>query len=185
MKDSILIVDDNPHVLSALKRSLMDEPVNVYTASSGVEGLNILKQHKMKVVISDEMMPGIKGTELLSIVKDRYPETLRIILTGHASLEAAISGVNNGEIYRFFTKPWNEIDLKFAIRSALDKYNLEEENRRLLKTVKRQTTELKSLEKKYPGITRLERDEHGNLILPDMSDRDSFKIQPKAKRSSN
>ncbi len=153
MKDSILIVDDNPNVLSALKRSLIDEPVNVYTAGSGVEGLNILKQHKMKVVISDEMMPGIKGTELLSIVKDRYPETLRIILTGHASLEAAISAVNNGEIYRFFTKPWNEIDLKFVIRSALDKYNLEEENRRLLKTVKRQTTELKSLEKRYSGIS--------------------------------
>ncbi len=152
MKDSILIVDDNPNVLSALKRSLIDEPFNVYTESSGVEGLNRLKQHKIKVVISEEIMPGITGAEFLSMVKKRYPETIRIILTGCASLSAAISAVNNGEIYRFFTKPWNEIDLKFVIRSALDKYNLEEENRRLLKTVKRQTTELKSLEKKYSGI---------------------------------
>lgn len=173
MDDSILIVDDDPNVLTALKRSLMDEPFIVYTAGGGGEGLEILKNNRIKLVISDEKMPGMSGSEFLTAVKKIFPETIRMILTGHASIEAAMNAVNSGEIYRFFSKPWNDVELKLSIRAAIEKYDLEEENRNLLKTVKRQASELKYLEEKYPGITDTKKDEEGNFILPEISDIDT------------
>ncbi len=88
--------------------------------------MEILRKNHIKVVISDEKMPEITGSEFLSIVKQRFPETIWIMLTGHASIEAAMKAVNEGEIYKFFVKPWDNIQLKFAIQSALDKYNMEE-----------------------------------------------------------
>lgn len=169
MNSTILLVDDEPNVVSSLKRALMDEPYKIHTASSGVEGLSILKENRIKLVISDEKMPGMSGSEFLSAVKKLFPDTIRIILTGHASIQAAMNAVNNGEIYRFFAKPWNEIELKLAIRSAIEKFDLEEENKRLLKTVKRQANELHQLEKSFPGITSMQKDTEGNLILPEIS----------------
>lgn len=118
-------------------------------------------------------MPGMSGSEFLSAVKKLFPDTIRIILTGHASIQTAMNAVNNGEIYRFFAKPWNEIELKLAIRSAIEKYDLEAENKKLLKTVKRQACELQQLEKSYPGITSMDKDPEGNLVLPDISGPDS------------
>ncbi len=176
MQDSILLVDDEPNVIASVKRALMDEPYEICSAGSAAEGLKLLDRRKVKVIISDERMPGMAGAEFLSAVKERMPETLRIMLTGHASIEAAMNAVNSGEIYRFFVKPWNDIELRLAIRSALEKYNLEAENRRLLKIVKRQALDLKLLEIKYPSITKLEKDESGNLILPEMSDTEFAEI---------
>lgn len=168
MKDSILLVDDEPDVLSSLKRVLMDEDCDIYLANSGAEGLKILQQQGAKVVISDEMMPWMTGSEFLSSVKVQYPETIRIILTGQADIKSAMRAINKGEIYRFLTKPWNDIELRLTIMSALEKYNLEAENRKLLATVKRQSLDIKLMEKKYPGITRLDRDESGNLVIPEV-----------------
>lgn len=170
MQDSLLIVDDEPYVIASLKRALVDEHYDIYSAGGGAEGLNLMKKHRMKVVISDEMMPKMTGAEFLSFVKEQHPETIRIMLTGHASIEATMRAVNNGEIYRFFIKPWNDIELILAIRAAVEKYDLAAENSRLLRTVKRQAITLKLLEKKYPSITMLEKDEGGNLVLPEMSD---------------
>ena len=174
MNNSILIVDDEQSVISALKRAFIEEDLDIYAANSGAEGLALLKETKVKLVISDERMPGMSGNEFLASVKNLYPQTVRMMITGHASVEAAMKAVNTGEIYRFFSKPWNDIELKLAIRSAIEKFDLEEENRRLLKTVNRQAGELKQLEKMHPGITDLERDEEGNLVLNDVpqSDKD-------------
>ncbi len=172
MHNAILIVDDESDVLSAIKRALLDEDYEIHTANSGLEGLSLLKNQKVKLVISDEKMPGMSGSEFLCEIKSLYPQTIRIMLTGHASIEAAMKAVNRGEIYRFFSKPWDDIELQLAIRSALDKYDLEAENRRLLKTVKRQASELTQLEKTHPGITSIAKDEEGNFILPDITDHD-------------
>lgn len=172
----ILIVDDEENILSALTRALIDEPYEILTASSGEEGLNVIEKTPCMVVISDERMPGMDGASFLGIVKSRYPETIRMMLTGHASVEATMRAVNNGEIYRFFTKPWDEPMLKLAIRSALEKYALEEENRRLLKTVKRQSQELKSLEDRYPGISQLKYTPDGAYQLPEISDEEIQKM---------
>ncbi len=170
MNTSILLVDDEPNVLAALKRSLMDEPYDIVTAVNGEEALVLMDGTQFKAVISDERMPGMDGAEFLSIVKDRWPVTVRIMLTGHASVDATMQAVNKGEIYRFFTKPWDDVMLKLAIRSAIEKFDLEEENRRLLTTVKQQSRELKSLERSYPGISELKKTVQGAIELPEIDD---------------
>ncbi len=172
MRDSILLVDDEQGVISALKRALLDESYEIFTANSGTAGLNIMNDNRIKLVISDEKMPGMSGTEFLTTVKNLFPSSIRIMLTGHANIQSAMRAVNSGEIYRFFAKPWDDLEIKLSIKSAIDKFNLEEENRRLLKTVKRQAGELKDLEVKHPGITSLDMDELGNVILQDIPDSD-------------
>lgn len=168
--DSILIVDDEPGVLSALRRSLAEEPYEVVAASGGEPALGELGLRPFKVVISDERMPGMDGAAFLAIVRERYPETVRILLTGHASVEATMRAVNCGEIYRFFTKPWDDVELRLAIRGAIEKHDLESENRRLLKTVRRQSREIRRMEARYPGISAVERDAQGAVILPEVTD---------------
>ncbi|MDD2850736.1 MAG: response regulator [Desulfuromonadaceae bacterium] len=170
MNNTILLVDDEDNVLTAITRALFDEPLEIVTSSSAEQALEVMKGQSFKVVISDERMIGMQGSDFLAQVRSLYPETIRIMLTGHATLEAAMKAVNEGEIYRFFAKPWNDHDLKFAIRSALEKFDLEAENRRLLATVKSQAVELKSLEKFYPGISDVERDNCGSLVLQELSD---------------
>lgn len=161
----ILIVDDEPHVISSLTRSLDEEPFQISGSHGGKEALQLMQTQRFKVVISDERMPGMDGAEFLSLVKELHPETVRIMLTGHASVEATMRAVNSGEIYRFFTKPWNDTELKLALRSALEKYDLEQENRRLLRTVKQQSQELRYLERAYPGISDLRREADGAIMI--------------------
>jgi len=168
MKSKILLVDDEENVLSSLGRALFEEPYEVYSATSGEQALEIMQAHCFKVVMSDERMIGMQGSEFLSLAKERYPDTVRILLTGHATLEAAVRAVNRGEIYRFFTKPWDDTEIKLAVRLAVEKYDLERENRRLLSTIKRQSLEMKVLERRFPGITWVSRDNRGNLVLDDM-----------------
>jgi len=107
-------------------------------------------------------------------VKELYPETVRIMLTGHASVEATMRAVNNGEIYRFFTKPWNDTELKLALRSAVEKYNLEDENRRLLRTIRHQSQELRYLERSYPGISELRREADGAIRIDERISEDEI-----------
>jgi DNA-binding NtrC family response regulator len=87
-----------------------------------------------------------------------------------------MKAVNRGEIYRFFIKPWDDTELILSLRSAVEKYDMEEENRRLLRTVKRQSRELKMLEERFPGISAMQRDDSGSFILPDISDEELEEI---------
>lgn len=173
---NILTVDDEPNVIAALTRVFMDEPYNIFTANSAEEGMAILRSNPVKVVISDEMMPQMTGSEFLSMVRQEFPDVIRIILTGHANMASAMKAINEGEIYRFFTKPWDDVNLKFAVRSAVEQYDLEEENKRLLKIIKQQAIDLKLLEKQFPGITELERDEQGRIVVSDISEDEMSKI---------
>jgi two-component system, probable response regulator PhcQ len=170
MRNTILLVDDEANVISALTRALIDDPYDILTASSGLQALEIIETKIIKVIVSDERMAGMQGSELLSEVKQRSPHTVRILLTGHATLEAAMRAVNEGEIYRFLTKPWDDTQLRFALLSAVEKYDLEAENRRLLATIKDQAMEIKVLERRYPGISRVEKDSNGMFVLPDIAD---------------
>ncbi len=170
MNNRILLVDDESNVLSALKRALFDEPLEIISVTSAEEALETMAKAHFKVVVSDERMMGMQGSEFLAQVKELHSSTIRIMLTGHATLESAMKAVNEGEIYRFFSKPWDDLNLKFAIRSAIEKFDLEAENRRLLATVRQQSLEIKVLEKRYPGITRVEKDDRGAFVLPDISE---------------
>jgi DNA-binding NtrC family response regulator len=170
MNDTLLLVDDEPDVLTALQRALFEEPYEILTAQNAKEALAILERRPIKVIVSDERMPGMSGADLLTSVRERYPQTVRILLTGHASLEATRKAVNSGGIYRFFTKPWDEAELLLGLRGAVEKFDLQEENRRLLRTVKRQSQEFKALEAHYPGISNVHKDQTGTYLLPELSE---------------
>jgi two-component system, probable response regulator PhcQ len=167
MKSKILVVDDEPHVTQAMKRLLFKEGFEVLTAQSAEEALGLLAQKPIDVVISDEKMPGISGSDFLALVYKKYPETVRIILTGHADLDMALKAINQGQIYRFLIKPVNEIELKASIRQAIQHHELITESRRLLNTVRQQQTLIQELEKENPGITKVKRDKMGVVILED------------------
>ena len=165
MKPVVLLVDDDPSLTDALKRRLRKEPYLILEAHSGEEALRILSEREVTVVVSDENMPGMNGTELMARIRLEYPHVMRIILTGNASLEAALKAINEGQIYRFLVKPVRKVEIMVAIRLAIEQYKLLEENRRLSRTVKEQESLLEKLEKEAPGITRVKRDEDGAILI--------------------
>jgi two-component system NtrC family sensor kinase len=118
---SILFVDDEEFVLTALQRHFLDEDYTILTANSGREALAILENQPVQVVVSDFRMPEMNGGELLRQVSHQWPETVRIVLSGYADISAVISAINDGAIYKFVTKPWQEHELKAAIVEALEK----------------------------------------------------------------
>jgi two-component system, probable response regulator PhcQ len=167
MSYKVLLVDDEPNVLFALKRSLRKEKFNISTAESGQKALDILEQEDIDVVISDQDMPGMTGTKFLACVKEKYPETVRFILTGKATLEVAVDAINEGAISRFFMKPCNISDLVITIRQSLQHKELIAKAMKLLQKVKTQEEVIKTVEKSYPGISDVKRDIEGRITLPD------------------
>ncbi len=157
-KRKIMFVDDEPNVTAALKRAFRHEPYELFSADSAKEAMDILARTGIDVVVSDEQMPGVSGSEFLALVRNKYPGTIRMILTGQASLEAAIRAINEGQVYRFFTKPCNEVDLKVTIRQALWQTDLASHSRRLLRQYQEQVTVLQELERRSPGSTCVETD---------------------------
>ena len=154
MLPKILFVDDEPNVTSALKHMLRKERYDIFTADSAKEALEILGRDPVDIVVSDEKMPGMSGSELLTKVRREYPDTIRIILTGQASALAAMNAINKGEIYRFLTKPCNGLDLLITIRRALEYKQLVEKSRKLLKSSQQRTVFLHKIEEKHLHILK-------------------------------
>ena len=127
----LLLVDDEPNILSALKRLLRRDGYKIVTAESGAEALEILKTQEFGVIVSDQRMPQMTGSEFLSQVKELYPHTLRIMLSGYTDLDSVTEAINKGAIYRFLTKPWQDDLLRENIQKAFNTHELSEENRRL------------------------------------------------------
>jgi DNA-binding NtrC family response regulator len=121
MKDTLLIVDDEPLILSSLLRSLQNKRYEIIATQSGEDALSIMRNQNINVVISDQSMNGIQGIEFLLLAKKYRPQTVRILLTGHADMELAVEAVNKGEVFRFLTKPWDDVELKEAVDSAFEK----------------------------------------------------------------
>jgi len=167
MHHKIILVDDEPNILMGLQRALRKEPYKIFTALSGNEALTVLEKTPIDVVVSDQDMPGMNGTEFLTQVHKSYPDTVRFMLTGKATLEVAIQAINEGAINRFFTKPCNNVDLAVTIRSALQQRDLMIEARRLLREFKQQSGLLGTIEEEYPGITQVKRDSRGAIIVDD------------------
>ena len=163
----ILLVDDEPQVTNALKRAFHGEPWRILVAQSGQEALNIMAVDAVDVIIADEEMPGMQGTELLAFIRRTYPDTIRMMLTGHARLELAMRAINEGEIYRFFEKPVSAIDLTISVRQALQAKILLAENRKLQETVREQGALLQDLERNNPGISEVRRDSDGVILIED------------------
>ena len=168
----ILFVDDEPNITEALKRALHKEPYEIFIADSAIAALNILATSAIDIVVSDERMPGMSGSVFLGQVRQTYPETVRIILSGQADMEDIVRAINDGEIYRFCMKPINAADLAITIQQAIQQKRLLEQSRRLLREyqkksaiVEKQATVLEELERSQPGITRLHIDADGAILL--------------------
>jgi two-component system, probable response regulator PhcQ len=165
MRCKILLVDDDPHLLEGLKRVLHKEPYDILSAESAEDALRILQAEPIEVVISDQDMPAMTGTELLGKIREKYPQTIRFMLTGKPTLEVAIEAINNGAISRFFTKPCNHVDLAVSIRQALEQKELMSHATRLLGLSQRQSSMIERLEKEYPGISKVNKDAEGSVVL--------------------
>jgi DNA-binding NtrC family response regulator len=118
----ILLVDDEPMILSSLSRLLEDDYV-VHTASSGMQALDLIRLEAIKVVISDQRMPGMLGHEVLRQIKVLSPNTIRMLLTGYSDLDAIISSVNAGEIFRYINKPWKADNLVNLVKLGIQIYD--------------------------------------------------------------
>jgi len=140
----ILLVDDEINVLRALERTFLDEEYEVLTAPSGSEGLSILQDvSPVQVVVSDYRMPQMNGVDFLREVRRRWPDTVRIVLSGYADTAVVISAINEGEIYKFIAKPWNDDELRIAIINAFERYSLNKKNIELTEALSAKIEELK------------------------------------------
>ncbi len=138
----VLLVDDEANVLRALKRTLADEDYALETSLSGQDGLKLLNEGHFTVIISDQRMPVMTGVEFLKEVKRLSPETVRIILSGYVEVNSILDAINEGEVFRFVHKPWNDEELKTVIRQSIKHYELVEENRKLQEQIEKKNQEL-------------------------------------------
>ena len=142
-RTGILFVDDEENVLRSLKRLFIDEEYEIHTALSGEAGLEILRDREIAVVVSDQRMPRMSGAEFLERSRLVSPESVRIVLTGHADIEAAIAAINKGGTYQYITKPWDNEEMKSSVFRAAERYRLGRENKRLAGIIQAQNEELK------------------------------------------
>jgi len=121
---TVLFVDDEVKLLRSLKRGLLDEPYKTLFANSGKKALEILENNEVHVLITDMRMPEMGGLELLKIVKEQYPHIVRMVLSGYTQVTTLLTAINQGEIYKYITKPWKlEEEFKPSIREAIEYYD--------------------------------------------------------------
>jgi len=119
---TLLLVDDESGIRAALTRMLRGDGYRILTASNGAEGLEVLAVNPVQVIISDQRMPGMSGTEFLNVVKELYPDTVRIILSGYTDIEVVTESVNRGAVFKFLTKPWDDDLLREQVRDAFRRH---------------------------------------------------------------
>ncbi|MBC7859936.1 MAG: EAL domain-containing protein [Burkholderiaceae bacterium] len=120
----LLLVDDDPNIRLALARLLRPDGYQILQAANAAEGFDLLATHQVRVIVCDQRMPGMSGTDFLGQVKQIYPDTIRIVLSGYAELASVIEAINRGAVYRFLTKPWDEQLLRDQLRDAFEQHRL-------------------------------------------------------------
>lgn len=128
---TLLLVDDEPNILASLKRLLRRDGYHILTANSGQEGLDVLDSHAVDVIVSDQRMPGMLGADFLRKAKLLCPQTIRIMLSGYTELQAVTDAVNEGAIFKFLTKPWDDQQLREHIAEAFRLKGIDDDNVRL------------------------------------------------------
>ncbi|MEA2031455.1 MAG: response regulator [candidate division Zixibacteria bacterium] len=161
----ILIVDDIPLVLKALQRVFRPEGYHILTATCAEEAMKVMEGENIDMIITDENMPGLSGTDLLSLVRHKFPSVVRIMITGTDDIEVAKNAINSGEIYRFFMKPWDDFELLISVKYALEHKIAKQENDRLRSLVNKQKKLLNNLEKEHPGIADKRLTESGAIVI--------------------
>jgi putative nucleotidyltransferase with HDIG domain len=151
---TVLFVDDEVNILKALKRLTRHEPWTVLCAARASEALELMDRSPAQVVVSDQRMPEMSGVDLLQAVRDRYPDVVRMMLTGYTEINVAVDAINRGEIYRLITKPWNDEELKATIRQAFDHYSLKREIKRLNQVTREQNFKLQDMNRNLEAKVR-------------------------------
>lgn len=143
----LLLVDDEPNILASLRRVFQRENYELLFAQSGAEALRIMEKKPVELIMTDFMMPGMNGSELLREVRERWPNTIRIMLTGHANTDAVMGSIKEGAVYRFILKPWNDNDIRLTIALALEQYELIQRTRTLEQQTQKQNKDLDTISK--------------------------------------
>ncbi|OGT01679.1 MAG: histidine kinase [Gallionellales bacterium RBG_16_57_15] len=142
---TILLVDDEENITSALFRLLRRDGYKILRANSGKEGLELLAQQRVGVIISDQRMPGMTGTEFLTKVREIYPDTIRMVLSGYTELNSVTDAINRGAVYKFLTKPWEDDLLRANVEEAFQRYEMKLEKMRLTHELLQANDELKRI----------------------------------------
>ncbi|AZT82299.1 response regulator [Marinobacter sp. NP-4(2019)] len=143
----ILLVDDEPNILASLRRVFQRENYELLFARDAEEALRILEKQPVELIMTDFMMPGMNGSELLRDVRERWPQTIRIMLTGQANTDAVMGSIKDGAVYRFILKPWNDDDIRLTIALALEQYELIQRTRSLEQQTEKQSKDLETISK--------------------------------------
>jgi FixJ family two-component response regulator len=148
----ILIVDDEEYVLNSLKRLLRRDGYRILTALNGDDGFKLLRENDVQLVISDQRMPDISGTEFLEKVKDDFPNAIRTIISGYTNVNSITESINKGHIYKFFYKPWDDNNLRLEIKQCIDQYELRRKNRELNEIIINKNKELEHINEELVRI---------------------------------
>lgn len=142
---TLLLVDDEPNIISALQRVLRRDGYTILACDGPEKALALLATHPVDVVLSDQRMPSMSGVEFLRRVRQTHPETVRIVLSGYADLQFITDAINEGAIYKFLTKPWDDDQLRQQIREAFRSKEIADENQRLTQALRASNAELQNL----------------------------------------
>lgn len=145
-KTNILYVDDEQLNLTLFKATFEDH-YHVFLAESGMRALELLERERFAVIISDQRMPGMLGTELLEITQEKYPEIIRFMLTAYTDSQTMLDSINMGRIYGFFNKPFKYEEVKMALDKAIEVYNLRDRNTRMMKEIEEANLQLRAIDK--------------------------------------
>lgn len=162
-RHTILVVDDEPEILDGIRRTLRDEGYKILTSTSPMEAMQLL-DGGVDLLLTDIDMPEMNGLDLIARVRKAFPEVVRVVITGQTTFESAMAAINEGEVHRYLTKPWNKAELRETIRQALDRL---EELRRVAAADHRAAMRerlLGDLEREHPGIRRAPK-EDGVYVL--------------------
>ncbi len=141
---SVLYIDDEPHNLLSFRASFRRE-FEVFTAESASEGKRILEKNTIEVILSDQRMPGTTGIEFFESILEVYPDPIRILITGYTDITAVMDAINRGQVYKYLTKPWNEVEVKNFIEKASEVYQLRKANEKLTRKLMDVNTKLEFL----------------------------------------
>ena len=139
---TLLLVDDEPNILSALQRTLRRDGYRILASDDPQQALELIAHEQVDVILSDQRMPGMNGVEFLRRAKEMHPETIRIVLSGYTDLQFITDAINEGAIYKFLTKPWDDGQLREQVREAFRSKEIADENRRLTAALQTANREL-------------------------------------------
>lgn len=143
----VLYIDDEPNNLIAFAASFRRQ-FEVYAASSAAEGHKILESTEIHVILSDQRMPGITGIEFFESILDKFPDPIRILITGYADINAVIAAINKGQVYKYLTKPWDEASLAIFIGRAYEVFALRQQNIQLANQLQHASQKLERMARK-------------------------------------